>query len=141
MKQVRFLTRQQIFDQAAIHLLEQGKAALLPRGGGAYYGGDSTCPVGDLISARDYATSMEGVPVRFVAVPPDEVPLAMRPGVEALRRALIKAGIDLLDPGTVRLLARLQTVHDAFGVWEWRWRLKSIAVEFGLLDRVLSLAA
>ena len=42
------------------------------------------------------------------------------------------ARIDIDDSRTVRLLSCLQNVHDAFGVWEWNDRLRSIAREFGI---------
>lgn len=141
MKKIQFLTSQAIFDRAVVHLLGQRRAALLPKGGGAYYGGNSTCPVGNLIAARDYATSMEGVPVRYVSTHTENVPQHLRAGADALKRALIRARIDIDDNGTVLLLTRLQTVHDAFGVWEWQRRLKSIASEFGLSDGILPTAA
>ena len=138
MKQIQFLTRQVIFDQAVVHLLAQRKAALLPRGGGAYYGGDGTCPVGNMIEARDYATWIEGVPVRYISTHMKDVPQHLRAGADALKRALMRAHIDIEDTLTVSLLTRLQTLHDAFGVWEWRRRLKSIASGFGLSDGILA---
>ncbi|MFT0171698.1 hypothetical protein ACLKMY_22230 [Paraburkholderia mimosarum] len=48
-----FLTYQQIFDQAVEHLFCQGRAALLPRGGGAYRGYCGGCPVGSFIKSSD----------------------------------------------------------------------------------------
>jgi len=53
-------------------------------------------------------------------------------GVAALKKALLKARVNIYDPTTVNLLSCLQNVHDAFGVWEWRERLLSIARQFGL---------
>jgi hypothetical protein len=141
MKNIQFLTTQAVFDQAVVHLLGQRKAALLPKGGGAYYGGNSTCPVGNLIAARHYAASMEGVPVRYVSTHTKDIPQHLRAGADALKRALIRARIDIDDNRTVLLLTRLQTVHDAFGVWEWKRRLKSVASEFGLLDGIVATAA
>jgi hypothetical protein len=136
MKNPQFRTYQDLFDHAVDHLLSQGQAALLPRGGGAYHvcrGGDrGGCPVGSLISPRDYMTAMEGVPVRYIDQPPAAVPAYMDAGVTALNKALLRSRVNVFDPTTVSLLSCLQNVHDVFGVWEWRERLTSIARQFGL---------
>ncbi|WP_322103803.1 hypothetical protein [Paraburkholderia sp. J41] len=141
MKNVHFLTHQEIFDRAVAHLGGQGRASLLPRGGGAYRGGGcgvnshgnyGGCPVGSLIRPRDYVSAMEGIPVRFVGREASEVPLYMDVGVAALKKALLRAHVNIYDPTTVSLLSCLQNVHDVFGVWEWRERLCSIAAQFGL---------
>lgn len=127
-----FLTHQALFDHAVDHLFAQGGAALLPRGGGAYRGHRGGCPVGGLIAPRDYLTAMEGVPVRHIGAPPGTAPIYMDAGIAALKKALLRARVNVFDPATVSLLSCLQNVHDAFGVWEWRDRLTSIAREFGL---------
>lgn len=138
MKNVHFLTHQEIFDRAVTHLLGQGRAALLPGGGGAYRGGCGGprsyggCPVGSLIRPRDYMSAMEGIPVRFIARPASEVPLYMDVGVAALRKALLRAHINIYDSTTINLLNCLQNVHDVFAAWEWRDRLLAIALQFGL---------
>jgi hypothetical protein len=132
MKNLHFLTHQELFDRAVDHLFGQGRAALLPRGGGAYRGYCGGCPVGSLIKPRDYMTAMEGVPVRYIGTPPAEVPAYMDAGVAALRKALLKARVNVYDPTAVHLLSCLQNVHDVFGVWEWHERLTSIARQFRL---------
>ncbi len=138
MKNQHFLSHQEIFDRAVAHLLGQGRAALLPHGGGAYWGscrGNGSyggCPVGSFIRARDYMSAMEGIPVRYIARPSAEVPAYMDVGVLALRKALLRARINVYDPATVELLSCLQNVHDVFGTWEWHSRLTTIAKQFGL---------
>jgi hypothetical protein len=132
MKRVVFRSRQEIFEFAVAHLSSQRRSALLPRGGGAYRGPCGGCPIGALIAPRDYTTAMEGVPVRYIGKLAHEIPAWMDPGVLALRKALRRARIDIDDSRTVRLLSCLQNVHDAFGVWEWNDRLRSIAREFGI---------
>ncbi|MDR5782569.1 hypothetical protein QCE63_24500 [Caballeronia sp. LZ065] len=132
MKNPPFLTHQQIYDHAFRHLLSQGRTALLPHGGGAYRNHRGGCPVGSLIRARDYVTAMEGIPVRNILKPRGAVPVYMDAGVEALKRALLRAGINIFDARTVELLSCLQNVHDIFLQWEWRDRLASIARQFGL---------
>ncbi|MFL9966428.1 hypothetical protein PQR02_36655 [Paraburkholderia sediminicola] len=132
MKRVVFRSHQEIFEFAVAHLSSQRRSALLPRGGGAYRGPCGGCPIGGLIAPRDYTTAMEGVPVRYIGKLAHEIPAWMDPGVLALRKALRRARIDIDDSRTVRLLSCLQNVHDAFGVWEWNDRLRSIAREFGI---------
>src|SRR5262249_6744868 len=55
-KRVKFLDHQSIFDNAVTHLMSQGRAALLPCGGGAYRAGGGTCPIGQFIQPKDYST-------------------------------------------------------------------------------------
>ena len=141
MKTSHFLSHQEIFDKAALHLFTQGHAALLPRGGGTYRGYCGGCPVGNLIAARDHMTAMEGVPVRYIGASVRSVPAYMDVGVAALKRALLRSRINVYDPTTVELLSCLQNVHDVFGKWEWRDRLGSIARQFGLSDALLEHAA
>ena len=141
MKTPSFLTHQEIFDRAVRHLFSQARASLLPRGGGAYRGYCGGCPVGSFIKPSNYMTAMEGVPVRYIARPPEEVPAYMDVGVEALKRALLRSRIDVSNPTTVELLSCLQNVHDVFGTWEWGDRLASIARQFGLSDELQKAAA
>lgn len=148
MKSVHFLTHQEIFDRAVAHLLGQGCSALLPHGGGAYRGGGcggghsyGGCPVGNFIRPRDYMSAMEGIPVRYVGREAGDVPLYMDVGVAALKKALLRAHLNIYDPATIKLLSCLQNVHDVFGVWEWRERLCAIAAQFGLSPARLKDAA
>ncbi|OAJ60680.1 hypothetical protein A6V36_02500 [Paraburkholderia ginsengiterrae] len=141
MKTLSFLTHQDIFDQAVSHLFSQKRAALLPRGGGAYRGYCGGCPVGSFIKPRDYMTAMEGIPARFIGKPPAEVPAYMDVGLSALKKALLRSRINVYDPSTVELLSCLQNVHDVFGTWEWRERLGSIARQFNLSADSLKSAA
>ena len=141
MKTLNFLTHQDIFDQAVDHLFDQKRSALLPRGGGAYRGYCGGCPVGNFIKPRDYMTAMEGVPVRYIGKTPVEIPAYMDVGVFALKKALLRARINVYDPATIDLLSCLQNVHDVFGTWEWRERLGSIARKFRLSAERLKSAA
>lgn len=141
MKTLSFLTHQEIFDQAVAHLFDQKRAALLPRGGGAYRGYCGGCPVGSFIRSRDYMTAMEGIPVRYIGKTSVEVPAYMDVGVSVLKKALLRARINVYDQATVDLLSCLQNVHDVFGTWEWRERLGSISRQFGLSAERLKSAA
>jgi hypothetical protein len=84
---------------------------------------------------------MEGVLVRYISTHTKDIPQHMKAGLDALKRALLRARIDIDDSRTVLLLTRLQTVHGAFGVWEWQSRLKFVASEFGSLDGIVATAA
>ena len=141
MKNLDFLSHQAMFDRAVDHLFGQGRAALLPRGGGAYRGYCGGCPVGSFIKPRDYMTAMECVPVRFIGRAPGDVPAYMDAGVLALKKALLRSHINIFDPATVELLSCLQNVHDVFGTWEWHDRLMSIAQQFGVSAERLKIAA
>ncbi|WP_244850797.1 hypothetical protein [Caballeronia sp. SL2Y3] len=136
-----FLSHQEIFERSIEHLFAQGSASLLPRGGGAYRGRCGGCPVGALVRPGDYRTAMEGVPVRFILADPTRVPAYMDVGVAALRKALLRARINVFSQETVELLSCLQNVHDVFGIWEWEDRLRSIARQFGLSAERLQRAA
>lgn len=131
-----FLSTQDIYDIASRHLIDQMRVALMPHGGAAYRGYGCGCPVGKFIPPLFYCSSMEGVPVGLLMKPVEEVPLYMEQGLRALRRALIKGRVNVYDDESVLLLCRLQTVHDAFGPWEWKRRLRAIASEFSLHPRV-----
>lgn len=141
MKNLNFLTHQEIFDRAVEHLFGQGRTALLPRGGGAYRGYCGGCPVGSFIHPRDYMTAMEGIPVRYIGKAPSDVPMYMDVGVAALKKALLRSRLNIYDPATIELLSCLQNVHDVFGAWEWRDRLRSIARQFKLSDERTRTAA
>jgi hypothetical protein len=87
-------------------------------------------------------TAMEGVPVRYIGkAPSDAIPPYMDVGIAALRRALLRAHVNVYDPVTIELLSTLQNVHDVFGKWEWRERLQSIARQFGLSAELVKAAA
>ena len=141
MKPVIFRSHQEIFELAVAHLNSQRRSALLPRGGGAYRGSCGGCPIGSFIAPRDYTTAMEGVPVRYIGRAATEVPAYMDAGVSALRKALLRARLNVYDPATITLLSCLQNVHDVFGTWEWHERLSSIARQFGLSAERLKSAA
>lgn len=141
MRPVHFMTDQEIFDRVVDHLFEQRRAAILPRGGAAYRSPCGGCPIGRFIRPADYTSAMEGVPVRFLSGSVPGRPSYMDAGITALRKALLRAKINVYDERIVALLSCLQNVHDIFGVWEWHDRLLSIAHEYGLDAERLRLAA
>ncbi|MDE1181270.1 hypothetical protein [Paraburkholderia sp.] len=141
MNTLQFLTRQEIFDRAVGHLFTQSRAAHVARGASTYRGYCGGCPVGSLIRPIDYVTAIDGVPVRYVSRNVESVPTYMVNGVSALKRALLRARVNVYDPVTVDLLSCLQNVHDMSGKWEWTESLNSIARQFQLsADRVKSAA-
>src|SRR5258708_38054100 len=74
MKNLNFLTHQEIFDRAVLHLFGQGQAALLPHGGGAYRGYCGGCSVGGFITPRDYFTPIGGGPLLDIGARPENRP-------------------------------------------------------------------
>ena len=74
-----------------MHPSQQGRAGLLQRGGRAYRGNAGVCPVGNLIQPRDYSTTIEEVPVRFLAKASNEIPAYLEGGVAAPKKALLRA--------------------------------------------------
>jgi hypothetical protein len=84
---------------------------------------------------------MEGFPMRFIGKTSIEVPSYMDVGTSALKKALLRAHINVYDAAIIDLLSCLQNVHDVFSTWEWRERLGSIARQFDLsADRLKSAA-
>jgi hypothetical protein len=132
-----FLTHQDIFDRSVGHLFERERAALLLGGERVRRGYFGSCPVGQFVEPRDYVRAIDGVPVRFIGKPAVEVPRYMNMGVAALKRALLRARINVYDPAAIALLSCLQNVHDAFCVRDWREHLQSIAREFDLKSDLL----
>jgi hypothetical protein len=86
-------------------------------------------------------TAMEGIPVRYVGKTASDTPIYMDVGMAALKKALLRSRLNIYDPVTVELLSCLQNVHDVFGTWEWRDRLRSIARQFVLSDERVKTAA
>jgi hypothetical protein len=139
---LQFFSHQEIFDRAVADLLARGRTMLMESGGSAYRRGYcGGCPVGSFIRPRDYVAAIEGVPVRYIARPLAGVPAYMRIGVTQLRRALLRARINVYDPLTIDLLGQLQRVHDVHGVWEWQARLVCVARHFKLNANLVETAA
>src|SRR5260370_17492384 len=59
MKNLNFLTHQEIFDRAVLHLFGQGQAALLPHGGGAYRGYCGGFPGGRVLKPPRYLSPLD----------------------------------------------------------------------------------
>ncbi|CAD6543951.1 hypothetical protein LMG27952_04111 [Paraburkholderia hiiakae] len=82
------------------------------------------------------------MPVRYIGKQSlDAIPAYMDVGVAALRRAVLRARINVYDADAVELLSYPQNVHDVFGRWEWRERLLTIAREFGLSEELVRAVA
>jgi hypothetical protein len=129
---VPFLTRQEIYDRSAEHLLEQRRAFLDRNGGPAYRGLLGGCPVAKLICPVDITRAIAGVPVRFLLAFASGWTTHLDASVTALRSALLRARVNVYDEQTVALLSELQDLHDLSGLREWPERLRSIARDHGL---------
>jgi hypothetical protein len=111
------MTKQQIFDKVAKHLLKQGKRSKNEEGDCRYRSPDGTrCAVGCLIPTNLYHGKLEGV------------------SAEALPNALLRQmGVHL----NKLLLSRLQSVHDDIEPEYWRDSLGNVAKDFRLSTKVL----
>ena len=111
------MTKQQVFDKVATHLLTQGKASRAVVGGEvgcAYRGEDGTsCAVGCLLPDELYDPEMEGKNAKWV--------LSYCPAFK-----------DLFVPGVWSLLASLHSLHDYCSPLAWEQGLLDIAAKYGL---------
>ena len=111
---------QQIFDKTASHLLKQGTQSVLEDSETCAYRGQDglMCAVGCLINEDAYNWSIEGTAI-------DDSP--------NVQRALRNSGIEFDTDGQVmRLLTRLQTIHDTKEEGDWAALLGALANELGL---------
>ena len=111
------MTKQEIFDKVATHLLTQKKRSYASNS--CAYRGDygGMCAVGVLISDEFYDEKMEGSPVKDLI---NDFPKACK---------------DFSDEGS--LLQALQDIHDVWPAYEWSMRLRKCADIFDLSSAVL----
>lgn len=121
LRTLRQASLQEIFDQAARHLLAQNahSRALVASGLGhesmtcAYRGkGGLKCAIGVFISDDEYRPEWEGKDAEVVCA-------------------------EYSTPDQLSLLSELQTVHDFTSVDSWRWELAEVASEANLSRAVL----
>lgn len=122
-----FLSHQEIFNAVASHLFAQRPSC-------SYLSGYS---LGSFVNPLDHTAGIEGIPVFYLGECASAVPSYLNQGVVALKRALLRARVNVYDPMTVELLASLQNLHDLFAKMEWPHRLMTIAREFGLKFELL----
>lgn len=111
---------QQIFDKTTNHLFNQGAQSLLEDGYTcAYRGKDGAmCAVGCLINDDAYSSHLEGLAVD---------------GASTVKKALRDSGIEFDKDGEViRLLTRLQNIHDTTEESDWAVSFSALANELGL---------
>jgi hypothetical protein len=125
-----FLSHQEVFNAVASHFFAPRSTAHYLR----------SYPLGSFVNPLDHTAGIEGVPVGYLVECSSAIPRYLDQGVVALKRALLRSRVNVYDPMTVALLARLQNLHDLFARWEWPHRLVSIAREFGLKCDLLPLA-
>ena len=123
---MKFLTKTQIFDKVAKHLLKQKSVSRDKYGGCAYRGkSKSACAVGAVIRDSAYEKELEGFPVRRSV---EKTPYRI---VSALSKSGVKKSSKLYE-----LLSSLQLVHDTDPVSEWKESLKRIARSFNIKTKV-----
>lgn len=118
------MTRQEIFNKVARHLLTQGRAAMVDSVACRYRmeledGCVLKCAVGCLIPDEDYSESMEGRTLW---------------GNNPVRTILRRIGVQ--DPD-IHMLCDLQACHDNYGASTWRDRMRDIAIRHCLDETVL----
>ncbi len=109
------LTRQEIFDRVASHLLIQKEHSVDVSGDMCLYRGMNgiKCAVGVLIPDEVYSPSFEGKDFMVVWV-------------------TVPALADIIAAEDLYLTKRLQQIHDACSVLSWRKKLLELAVSFEL---------
>ena len=112
---MKMLTKQQLFDKTAIHLVRQGKKSRNKQWC-LYRGKDGLkCPVGALITDKEYEKDMEGSNVLDL--------------FDDWKKNLNACGISKRHQ---RLLKEIQIVHDDCRATNWVKELKEVALLFKL---------
>lgn len=112
------LSKQEVFDKVAAHLLKQGEKSLDKDGECAYRGeGGRMCAIGALIPDSRYNQDLEGLSVDSVEV-------------ERLLSETVQLDCE-------EMLSALQDVHDNCSVDQWRNGLYLVAGDHDLNTRVL----
>jgi len=110
------MTRQEMFDTAAKHLLTQRTRSVSEDGNYCNYRGPQgrMCAIGPMIPDEKYSPDMEGWEV----------------GNGVVWNAM---GLDSDDRGDLETLARkLQHIHDALAPTAWPYKLLDLALEYNL---------
>jgi len=110
------MTRQEMFDTAAKHLLTQRTRSVSEDGNYCNYRGQQgrMCAIGPMIPDEKYSPEMEGLVV----------------GNGVVWNAM---GLDSDDPDNLKTLARaLQCIHDASAPTAWPYKLLDLALEYNL---------
>lgn len=129
MENRKYLTFQETFDKAALHMIKQGEPAyngpndmwhkhcmyLAPSG--------LKCGIGGLIDDPNYTPECEGyLDVADVFDWPEN----------ELYIALDRSGVNLDDPGVRELLPEIQSIHDDSPAKTWRLDLMDLGDSLGL---------
>lgn len=130
------MTKQEIFDRVATHLLTQGEPAVENNECRySYYG--LKCAVGCLITEEAYTPNIEGKGVRFIGVVNALIKSGVLPEDDADRSAPMEYLLTQSEDDCISLLTHLQNVHDYSNPCIWRDKLMSIAHDFDLNNDVL----
>jgi len=116
---MRMLTKKQIYDKVAKHLLSQRARSMT--GGRCVYRNPQglKCAIGCLIPDSDYTKDIEGGLVDFAVFDNDF----------ALLQILYQNGVDVSDIKVLALLGSLLNIHDQMEIDEWALELKEIKKE------------
>lgn len=123
------MTKQELFDKVATHLLKQRRVSRLTNSGSCAYRGveGTSCAIGCLIPDELYEKNMEGSSIRIL--------MMHRPDIQ-----------ELIGKGNVELASRLQRIHDSVSIYRtdsaailvsWASQLREVAHNLGLSTAVL----
>lgn len=129
------MTKQQIFDKAAKHLLRQRKRAATKLGSCRYRTKDGArCAIGCLIPKRLYNSRIEGLGAGSFVVP--SVDSIFDPAPSRVMALAIGKKIGLRKAHR-QLLIDLQNIHDDVHVKQWRAELRDLARKHKLVQKVV----
>lgn len=132
MRAIPFLTRQEIYDRSVEYLLERRRAMLHRHHGTTRRAPCGGSPVARLIHPVDFTPATERVSVRYLLGFASGWPTHRYADIAALRRALLRARVNVYDERTAALLSALEDVYDRSDVRDWPDQLRSIARDRGL---------
>lgn len=129
-------TLQNIYDRVRLHMLKQGRRAMLPSGACAYRTeGGHKCAVGCLIADEHYSTTFECVSLESLTndIATAEKKESALQIIGAVAKSLGLPPFDV-ESDTFKLLHALQEVHDDINIVVDKWpvKLAAVAKRFGL---------
>jgi hypothetical protein len=125
--------KQALFNHVATHLIKQGRRSVR-NGQCAYRGNDGTrCAAGCLIDDAQYTAEMEGRSVFAQDILPCiNASIGREIGGTDLCMARGSRWGSLPTDLEIKMLQKMQVIHDGIDVDAWPEHLRAIAVEFGL---------
>lgn len=126
--------KQALFNHVATHLIKQGRRSVLRSGQCAYRGDNGTrCAAGCLIDDAQYTVKMEGRSVFAKDILPHiNASIGREIGGTDLCMAHNSRWGALPTDLEIKMLQKMQVIHDGIEIDKWPEHLRAIAVEFDL---------